>query len=156
MGRRVLRWLALAALSYGVACGRGDRRVEAPLASLPAAGAPVGVPASVSGGPRQPTLEGVPDDIPVDIPVPAGLHPTSISSTEPGSLVALFTGDLDPEDVARQFGDTLRGAGWMIDQSRSTGTDLGLLAHKDQRMASVVVTRLDGKLHVELGVWSPP
>ena len=155
MGRRVLRWLALAALSYGAACGRGDRRVEAPLVSLPAARAPIGVPASVSGGPV-PGSEGVPDDIPVDIHIPAGLHSTSISSTEPGSLVALFTGDLDPEDVAHQFADSLRGAGWLIDQSRTTGTDLGLLAHKDQRMASVVVTRLGGKLHVELGVWSPP
>ena len=36
------------------------------------------------------------------------------------------------------------------------GIELGLLARKDQRVASVVVTRLSGKLHVELGLWAPP
>jgi hypothetical protein len=95
-------------------------------------------------------VRGLPDDI----PIPEGLHSTSVQSEEPGSVVALFTGDLEPDDVARQFAEGLRRSGWSIDESRK-GDDLGLFAHKQERIASVVVTRLSGRLHVELGVWAP-
>lgn len=96
-------------------------------------------------------MHGLPDDI----PIPDGLRTTSVSSDEPGSLVVLFTGDLEPDEVARVFAEGLRSHGWSIDESAKKGDDLGLFARKEQRIASVVVTRLSGKLHVELGVWSP-
>ena len=136
---------------YEPACGRGERAAEAPLAALPAV--PAADPGSDGGatpGPADPA-----ERLPDDIPVPNGLRSMSVTSIEPGSLVVLLTGELEPEDVARGFADGLRRSGWSIDESRSTGSELGLLARKDQRMASVVVTRLAGRLHVELGVWSP-
>jgi hypothetical protein len=95
------------------------------------------------------------ESLPTDVPIPEGLQATSVSSQEPGSLVALFTGDLEPEEVVRVFGEGLRGQGWAIDDSQSKGSDLGLFARKNERIASVVATRLSGKLHVELGLWSP-
>lgn len=150
--RPLLRWLACAALVYAPACGRNERTAEAPLAALPAELTPDSDhdAAPVGGGGRADA-----ERVPEDIPVPRGLRSLSVNSTEPGALVAVYTGDLDPEEVAKGFADGLKRTGWSIDESRSTGSDLGLLARKDQRMASVVVTRLSGRLHVELGVWAP-
>jgi hypothetical protein len=148
--RPLLRWLACAALGYGTACGRAEHAPEAPLAALPADPAP--------GSDRDTTAAADPapsERMPEDIPIPTGLRSLSVTSLEPGSLVALYTGELDPEEVAKIFADGLKRTGWSIDQLRSAGSELGLLARKDQRMASVVVTRLSGRLHVELGVWSP-
>jgi len=150
--RPLLRWLACAALACGVACGRTQRAPDPPLAALPAAD-PAQDPDHDGAAPvddRQ-RAERVPDDI----PIPTGLRSLSVTSIQPGSLVALYTGDLEPEEVAKGFADGLKRTGWSIDQSRSSGSDLGLLASKDQRTASVVVTRLSGRLHVELGVWAP-
>jgi hypothetical protein len=143
-------WLACAALVYGPACGRTESAPEAPLAALPGDLTPGSDRETVAVG-DPPQREGVPEDI----PIPTGLRALSVTALEPGSLVALYTGELDPEEVAKGFADGLKRTGWSIDQSRTTGSDLGLLARKDQRMTSVVVTRLSGRLHVELGVWSP-
>jgi len=143
----LVRRLAFMALVYAVACGRSERAVDAPMAALPAAIPAVPPPVGEGADGAEP--------LPADIPIPDGLRSVSVTATQPGALVALFTGDLDPEEVARGFAEGLKGAGWSVDQSRSTGSDLGLLARKDQRTASVVVTRLSGRLHVELGVWSP-
>jgi hypothetical protein len=144
--------LALAALVTGSACGCGER-------------APVGPKSDSTGGAASPNGDAPASDapsaqlagFPADIPIPEGLRATSVTSAEPGSLVALFTGDLEPDAVARGFEDGLRKQGWSIDESRhgEADGDLGLFARKQQRIASVVVTRLSGKLHVELGVWEP-
>lgn len=154
MHRPLLVSLALAALVSGSACGCGDRaaRPESPGDSSAAEPvSPNGVRDPVSLDFAGPDLR----RLPADIPIPDGLRATSVSSTEPGSLVALFTGDAEPDEVARGFADGLRKEGWSIDESHKRGDDLGLFARKQQRIASVVVTRLSGKLHVELGVWSP-
>jgi hypothetical protein len=151
--RPLLRWLACAALALGPACGRTERAPEAPLAALPPA-PDSGLDSDHDGAvPADDTKKE--ERVPDDIPIPTGLRSLSVTSMEPGSLVALYTGELEPEEVAKGFADGLKRTGWSIDESRSTGSDLGLLARKDQRMASVVVTRLSGRLHVELGVWAP-
>jgi hypothetical protein len=150
MRRRLLVTLALLTLVSGSACGCGERAVSAKRAGESGGEAP----RSASGARLESgatTVTGIPEDI----PIPEGLRTTSVSSEEPGSLVALFTGELEPDDVARGFADGLRTRGWSIDQSRRKGDELGVFARKEQRIASVVVTRLSGKLHVELGVWSP-
>ena len=150
MRRGRLVALALVGAGSGV-CLRAEGRHRQPRRSRPSplrrrgpAPAPVGdVPAL--------TAEGLPEDL----PIPDGLKAILVTSDEPGSTTALFTGDLDPDDVAHSFAEGLRKTGWTIDESRG-GSELGLLARKNQRVASVVVTRLSGKLHVELGVWAPP
>ena len=81
-----------------------------------------------------------------------GLVAESVQSEHAGSYVALFTGELDPDAVHRFFAKTLEEHGWVIDKSRVDGAEYGLLAQKDQRIATVIATRLDGRLHVELGV----
>ena len=135
----------------GSACGCGERAPESATDSREA------VPQTATNGDGTP-LESPGADLrgfPADIPIPDGLRTTAVNSLEPGSLTALFTGDMEPEDVAKVFEDGLRKQGWSIDESRRRGDDLGLFARKEQRIASVIVTRISGKLHVELGVWSP-
>jgi hypothetical protein len=143
--------LALAAWVSGVVCGCGERPPAGSRASDSSEG-------NASGGAAaaEVTEADRSDDLPDDIPIPEGLHSVSVASEEPGSLVALFTGELDPDAVVLQFADGLRTSGWAIDESHSRGEEHGVFAHKEQRIASVIVTRLSGKLHVELGVWTPP
>ena len=148
--RRFLVSLALTALVFGSACGCGDRSQTAKPSGDSVAPAAESAEAAAAAETSQ-IQAGLPDDI----PIPDGLRTTSVSSEEPGSLVALFTGDLEPDQVARGFADGLKKQGWAIDQSGRPGGELGVFARKQQRIASVVVTRLAGKLHVELGVWSP-
>lgn len=145
--RRLFVSLALAALASGSACGCGDRS-QATRATDSLAHAPESEAAN--GEASQPA-----NGLPEDIPIPDGLRPTSVTSEEPGSLVALFTGDLEPDDVARIFAKGLRDQGWATNESGRRGGELGVFAKKKERIASVVVTRLSGKLHVELGVWAP-
>jgi hypothetical protein len=142
--------LALVALGLASACGQKDGTASASQPTGSAAEAGTELPAPV---PDLPAL--TPEGLPEDLPIPDGLKTILVTSDEPGSTTALFTGDLDPDDVARSFAEGLRKTGWSIDESRG-GSELGLLARKNQRVASVVVTRLSGKLHVEVGVWAPP
>jgi len=154
MRRRLLVSLALAALVWGTACGCGERAASA---KHPGDSGETPPPSERSAGDASAGdlsnggVQGVPDDI----PIPEGLRATAVTSDEPGSMVALFTGDLEPDDVARVFAEGLRSHGWSIDESGKKGEELGVFARKKERIASVVVTRLSGRLHVELGVWSP-
>jgi hypothetical protein len=142
--------LALVALSLASACGQKDGKS---VASQPAEAGSAGGAEPMAGAPDVPALTS--EGLPEDLPIPDGLKAILVTSDEPGSTTALFTGDLDPDDVARSFAEGLRKTGWSIDESRG-GSEFGLLARKNQRVASVVVTRLSGKLHVELGLWAPP
>ena len=148
--RGLLVPLALVVLWAASACGRSDGNAAA-AAPVPADGDHAAAAVRPEADPPSLTPEGLPEDL----PIPDGLKAVLVSSDEPGSTTALFTGDLDPDDVARSFEDGLRKSGWTIDESKG-GAELGLLARKKERVASVVVTRLSGKLHVELGVWQPP
>lgn len=150
MRPRLLIVLALAAWVTGVVCGCGDRLAGSHPSEPPEADSAGGAAAAEVGPPSKS------DDLPDDIPIPEGLLSVSVTSEEPGSLVALFTGEADPDLVARKFTEGLRTSGWAIDESHSRGDERGVFAHKEQRIASVVVTRLSGRLHVELGVWAPP
>lgn len=142
--------LALMALGLASACGRSESTAVASQSSPNGADAAMD---PLTGAAAELPL--APTGLPEDLPIPEGLKAVSVTSEEPGSTIALFTGDLEPDDVARSFAEGLRKSGWSIDDSR-TGAELGLLARKNQRVTSVVVTRLSGKLHVELGVWAPP
>jgi len=143
--------LVLAAGFAALLCGCGERPHGANHSpdAHPAVEGGVAVPGQVD------VAAGRPQGLPDDIPIPDGLHATSVNELQPGSMVAVLTGERDPDEVARSFADSMREQGWAIDESRAHGNDLGLFAHKNERIASVVVTRLDGKLHVELGVWAP-
>ncbi|HTO08038.1 MAG TPA: hypothetical protein VMR86_13400 [Myxococcota bacterium] len=151
MRPRLLVTLALAAWVTAVVCGCGERQ---PAGSHPSESADVTGPGGAAAAEIADTKSPA-DDLPDDIPIPDGLHSVSVSSEEPGSLVALFTGEVDPDVVVRDFSEGLRTRGWAIDDSHSRGDERGVFAHKEQRIASVIVTRLSGKLHVELGVWAP-
>lgn len=150
MRPRLLVVLALAAWVTAVVCGCGER----PAGSHPSESQEANSAGGAAAAEVGPT--GRSDDLPDDIPIPDGLLSVSVTSEEPGSLVALFTGEADPDAVTRQFTEGLRMSGWAIDESHSRGDERGVFAHKEQRIASVVVTRLSGRLHVELGVWAPP
>lgn len=150
MRRGPLVALALVAFGLASACGRSDGTAT-PSSPETAADHADRLAEAV---PDLPAL--TPEGLPEDLPIPDGLRAVSVTSEEPGSTTALFTGELEPEEVARVFKEGLSKSGWSIADSQERGSELGLLARKNQRVASVIVTRLSGKLHVELGVWAPP
>ncbi len=154
MHARLSRPLALAALIALAACGRSEdapavpEAGRAPVAAQPEAGAsPNGV---ASGEPDRPGA--LPASFPRDIPIAEGLQLETMRSEHAGSYVALFGGDLAPEEVYRFFSERLVAEGWTIDKARGSGPEYGLFASKDERITTVIATRIDGRLHVELAV----
>jgi hypothetical protein len=147
MHRRFSLAVALCALGSAFACG-GDRRAAGVSAADTQAAYPSGLENAADGSVPAVVL-------PPDIAIPEGLRATSVSTQQPGAVIALFTGDLAPDEVAVGFESSLRAQGWTIDSAREGGSEVGLLARKQGRIATVVATRLSGKLHVELGVFAP-
>jgi len=152
MHARLVTILALAALISSTACGQNEREQVANevLPGDVAAEAPP-APNGVAGPPAE-RHDALPASFPHDIPIPAGLTAKSVESEHAGSYVAIFTGDLEPEAVYKFFSEHLVAEGWTIDKAQGTGGELALFASKGDRLASVVSTRIDGRLHVELGV----
>jgi hypothetical protein len=158
MHARLSRLLALAALISLAACGRSDD-AQAVAESAPgtervaASAAPPVSPSPNGVANAEPDRPGaLPASFPRDIPIPEGLEAQSVQSEHAGSYVALFSGDIAPEDVYRFFSERLVAEGWTIDKAHGSGPEYGLFASKDDRITSVICTRIDGKLHVELGV----
>jgi hypothetical protein len=152
MHARLVTILALAALISSTACGRSERGeidTALPAPEVSAEGSP---PANGEAGPSAERHDALPASFPHDIEIPVGLIAKSVESEHAGSYVAIFTGDLEPEAVYRFFSEHLVAKGWIIDKAQGAGTELGLLARKGDRIASVISTRIDGNLHVELGV----
>jgi hypothetical protein len=156
MRARLIRPLALAALIALVACGRSD---EAETTPKPDSASQADAAASDSGASPNGVAAGeidhsgvLPASFPRDIPIPEGLQATSVQSEHAGSYIALFGGDLSPEDVYRFFSERLVAEGWTIDKANGAGPEYGLFASKDDRITTVICTRIDGRLHVELGV----
>jgi len=155
MHARLIRALALAALVSWTACGRSE---NAPVATEPEAGAvghePPADPSQNGVAGAAPVRHGaLPASFPRDIPIPEGLTAKSVQSEHAGSYIALFTGDLEPEAVYRFFSEHLAAQGWSIDKAHGAGPEYGLFARKDERITTVITTRIDGRLHVELGVY---
>jgi hypothetical protein len=144
MRQRLVFVLALCALGSTLACG-GERRRAGVASADTLAAYPVAAGAAADSA-------RVALPLPADVAIPEGLRATSVSTQQVGAVVALFTGDLAPDEVATSFESSLRAQGWTIDSSREGGPELGLLARKQGRIATVVATRLSGKLHVELGL----
>ncbi|MBM4336341.1 MAG: hypothetical protein FJ108_10580 [Deltaproteobacteria bacterium] len=152
MRARLITILALAALTAPTGCGQSGSEsaaVEAPNGEVAAAGAPLADEMPVPVAVRNDAL---PAAFPHDIPIPEGLTAKSVLSEHAGSYAALFTGELEPEVVYRFFAAQLVSEGWTIDKSHGVGPELALLASKGGRITTVICTRIDGMLHVELGV----
>ena len=150
MRARLTMILALAALTVSTACGQGESAAGHPPASVvaqPELAESEDPPARVAA-----RNDALPAAFPHDIPIPAGLTARSVLSEHAGSYAAIFTGDLDPEDVYHFFNDHLIAEGWTIDKAQVGGHEFGLLASKGSRITTVICTRIDGALHVELGV----
>lgn len=151
MHARLVTVLALAALISSTACGQSEREpigAQVPSSDVAEAEPPhngVGVPTAE----RHAAL---PASFPRDIKLPAGLIAKSVDSENAGSYVAIFTGDLQPEVVYEFFNEHLLAEGWQIDKAVGVGPELGIFASKGRRIATVICTRIDGQLHVELGV----
>jgi hypothetical protein len=152
MHARLVAILALATLISSTACGQSEReQVDAePLASEVSAGLPP-PPNGVAAPPAE-RHDALPASFPHDIPIPGGLIAKTVESEHAGSYLAIFTGDLEPDAVYEFFSEHLVAKGWTIDKARGAGSELGLFARKGDRIATVISTRIDGKLHVELGV----
>ena len=152
MHARLVTILALAALISSTACGRSERAqadIELPVRDVAAEVSP---PQNGDDGPVAERHDALPASFPHDIKIPAGLIAKSVESENAGSYVALFTGDLDPEAVYKFFSAHLLAEGWRIDKANGVGPELGIFASKGDRIATVICTRIDGRLHVELGV----
>ena len=153
MHARLIGILALAALISSSACGRSERDpvdVESPAAGVAADAPP---PSEEELEPAAERHDSLPPSFPHDIEIPAGLTAKSVQSEHAGTYVAIFTGDLDPEAVYRFFSVHLLAEGWSIDKAQGTGAELGIFASKGDRITTVISTRIDGILHVELGVY---
>lgn len=152
MHARLVTILALAALISSTACGQSERDatdVQIPARDVAAEAEP---PHNGVAGPNAERHDALPASFPQDIKLPAGLIAKSVVSENAGSYVAIFTGDLDPEVVYAFFNEHLLAEGWKIDKALGVGPELGIFANKGDRIATVICTRLDGRLHVELGV----
>jgi hypothetical protein len=152
MHARLVIKLALATLLCAPACGSQERGAADPVSGVndvaaEAAGAENGVEI-----PDPERHDALPASFPQDIKIPQGLLAVSVESASAGSYVALFTGDLDPEVVYAFFSEHLASEGWRIDKAHGAGAELGIFASKGARIATVIATRIDGRLHVELGV----
>jgi hypothetical protein len=153
MHARLVRILALAALVPLLGCGSDERaRSGSPAGAGDVAAEPTPKPNGV-GGPGSEHHASLPAAFPRDIPIPDGLVAKSVDSEHAGSYVAIFTGDLDPEAVYEFFSARLVAEGWTIDKALGAGPELGIFASKGPRIATVICTRIDGRLHVELGVF---
>ena len=152
MHARLITVFALAALLSSTSCGQSERKQVAtgPLSGEVAAAAPS--PPNGEAEPEPKRHDALPASFPSDIPIPEGLVAKSVQSEQAGSYVAIFTGDLDPEAVYRFFTEHLVAEGWTLDKQHGFGLELGLLASKGDRITTVISTRIDGQLHVELGV----
>jgi hypothetical protein len=151
MHARLVTILALAALISSTACGqseRGEAVAERAAHDVAAEAAP---PPNGVGGPAAQRSDALPASFPHDIKIPAGLVARTVESQHAGSYVAIFTGDLDPEAVYAFFTEHLVAEGWTIDKAQGSGSELGIFASKGERIATVICTRIDGRLHVELG-----
>ncbi len=149
---RLVRALPLALLSVASACKRSEPATVG-VPELVESAAPAAADAASANGVDAKTVSLIPAGFPRDVPIPAGLVATSVQSENAGSYVALFTGELEPEGVHERFARLLTEEGWTIDRARSLGPEFGLFASKGERIATVIATRLDGKLHVELGIY---
>ena len=156
MHARLITVFALAALLSSTACGQSERKQvdTEPLESEAVAAAPSSPneDAEPEPEPEPERHDALPASFPHDIPIPAGLVAKAVQSEQAGSYVAVFTGDLEPEAVYRFFTERLVAEGWTIDKANGVGPELGLLASKGDRITTVISTRIDGQLHVELGV----
>ena len=146
MHARLIRALALAALVSWTACGRSE---NAPAVAEPTADSTERAAPSPNGvaGAASSRYGALPASFPRDIPIPEGLTAKSVQSEHAGSYIALFTGDLEPEAVYRYFSEHLAAEGWSIDKAHGAGPEYGLFARKDERIATVISTRIDGRLH---------
>lgn len=152
MHARLVIKLALAALLVSTGCGQGERAStngDLPVRDVAAEASP---PQNGVQPPHPERNDALPASFPQDIKIPAGLVAMSVESENAGSYVAIFTGELDPEVVYKFFSDHLQAEGWRIDKALGAGQELGILASKGPRIATVVATRIEGRLHVELGV----
>ncbi|MEX2207667.1 MAG: hypothetical protein WEF50_15685 [Myxococcota bacterium] len=152
MHARLVTVLALAALISSTACGQSEH--DTTDAQIPASDV-AAEPEPPHNGVEPPSAErhdALPASFPQDIKLPAGLIAKSVVSENAGSYVAIFTGDLDPEVVYGFFSEHLLAEGWKIDKALGVGPELGIFASKGGRIATVICTRIDGRLHVELGV----
>ncbi len=158
MRARLSMILALAALVAPTACGQSGSESIAPDPPVREVAAPAPLAADDEREPApEPEPEAARNDalpaaFPHDIPIPAGLTARSVVSEHAGSYAALFTGDLDPEEVYRFFNRNLIAEGWTIDKAQGVGPEFGLFASKNGRITTVKSTRINGVLHVELGV----
>jgi hypothetical protein len=142
MPARLVRAVSLALWVAASACERSEPpQVATPTIVSPAAAA------------VEDRTSLLPATFPRDIPIPEGLVAKSVQSEHAGSYVALFSGELEPDAVHRFFSERLADEGWTIDKSKGVGPEFGIFAEKDERIATVIATRIDGKLHVELGVF---
>jgi hypothetical protein len=157
MHARLIRVLALAALVSWTACGRSENAPAVAGASAAPAdtASPTGASASLKGvdGAASGRHGGLPASFPRDILIPDGLVAKTVQSEHAGSYIALFTGDLEPEAVYQYFSEHLAAEGWSIDKAHGAGPEYGIFARKDERITTVISTRIDGQLHVELGVY---
>ncbi len=152
MHARLVTKLALAVLISSTACGQNEREpndAERPVRDVAAEASP---PPNGVERPSAERNDALPASFPQDIKIPAGLVAKTVDSENAGSYVAIFTGDLDPEVVYEFFSEHLLAEGWQIDKAQGAGPELGIFARKGSRIATVIATRIDGRLHVELGV----
>ena len=152
MHARLVIMLALATLLWTPACGSDERVVADPANGGLDVAAEPSPPENGVETPAAERHDALPTSFPRDIKIPAGLIAISVNSENAGSYVALFTGSLDPEVVYAFFSEHLTAEGWRIDKALGAGKELGIFASKGSRIATVIATRIDGRLHVELGV----
>jgi hypothetical protein len=106
-----------------------------------AASTPEAVP--TPAGP-QPTIDAAASGLPEDVP----LYPGSTALNPLGGLGVGFTAPDSPGEVSAFYKDKMAAAGWTLFTENASGDQITQIWKKDTRMASLVISLVDGKTNV--------
>ncbi|MBN2218131.1 MAG: hypothetical protein JW719_12225 [Pirellulales bacterium] len=147
--------LVLSMLSLPVGCGRpseselGDGMIPpTPNGSEP------GSTAALSGNRQANPADkkvSLPENFPLDVPIPPGAEPTANHKTDKLTTVTLETTDSLVEVIA-YYQSALKASGWTIEASTATESGSVLGAVKQKRTLTIMAHRGEGNTVVKIDV----
>jgi hypothetical protein len=138
----------------GAACGREKEAVTPPAAapSAPAPAAQVAPPPSEA--PVSPSTVSLPKGYPEDVPSYPGATPVASNQDGDEGMIVAFQSPDDSDRVFAFYKDELPRKGWQIEGEMSSEGQHMLIAGKEKRKASILLSSEDGKTEITVTVTS--
>jgi hypothetical protein len=142
--------LAVACIALGLALGAAGCHQGAPPSPRSDAAGPVAADAEAAGGPGPGMPAGLPGDLPRDLPIYPGA--VTVEATRPrGRATSLvFEAQETPEKVAAFYRRRLLAGGWSLDGEMTVEGEYVLVASKQARRASALVSDQEGRTRITL------